>query len=139
MNITINNSTERISQVVTGRLAVRLSVGHLVGKQVNCLSSRGGKHGCRVAVLLTSIRSECLDEEIRIVLFNICMGDNFQLFCDQSAWNLCEQRQDNWQDKEKFPSFWSLSSSGSRNNSLFVYCQVQLKINSISLPWTPGA
>ena len=35
------------------------------------------------------------------------MGDNFQLFCGQSAWNLCEQRQDNWQDKEKFPRFWS--------------------------------
>ena len=35
------------------------------------------------------------------------MGDNFQLFCGQSAWNLCEQRQDNWQDKKKFPRFWS--------------------------------
>ena len=35
------------------------------------------------------------------------MGDNFQLFCVKSEWNLCEQRQDNWQDKEKFPSFWS--------------------------------
>ena len=35
----------------------------------------------------------------------ICMGDNFQLFCVKSEWNLCEQRQDNWQDKEKFTSF----------------------------------
>ena len=35
------------------------------------------------------------------------MGDNFQLFCGQRVWNLCEQRQDNWQDKEKFASFWS--------------------------------
>ena len=32
-----------------------------------------------------------------------------------------------------------LSSSGSRNYSLKVYCQAQIKINSLGLPWTPGA
>ena len=32
-----------------------------------------------------------------------------------------------------------LSSSGSRSNSLKVYCQVQLKVNSLGLPWSPGA
>ena len=48
------------------------------------------------------------------------MGDNFQLFCGQRVWNLCEQRQDNWQDKEKFPCFWSFlvwTSFGSPNLS----------------------
>ena len=36
-------------------------------------------------------------------------------------------------------STYQLSSSGSRSNSLKVYCQVQLKIYSLGLPWTPGA
>ena len=36
---------------------------------------------------------------------NQSLGDNFQLFCVKSQWNLCKQRQDNWQDKEKFTSF----------------------------------
>ena len=30
------------------------------------------------------------------------MVDNFFLFADAPHWNLCGQRQDNWQDKENW-------------------------------------